>query len=192
VKKLADIIKVNGLTVVQCEQEEIQDLGFGSGVPIKGYIDMLLHDEAGNDVIFDLKWTSKKDKFKNYLENNRAIQLAIYEAMLKNHEEHPQSVRTAYFVMPYGMLFSTDVFNGENCELITPKIQADILEQVRNGYAERVREINEGRIETADNIPIREIEYAQSGDVYPLEDDGKKRDPKKAENLYSDYKSFTI
>ena len=66
------------------------------------------------------------------------------------------------------------------------------MEQVRNGYAERVREINEGKIETADNIPIREIEYAQSGDVYPLEDDGKKRDPKKAENLYSDYKSFTI
>ena len=192
VRKLADIIQQNGLTVIQCEQEEIQDLKFENDVLLKGYIDMLLQDEAGNDVIFDLKWVAKKDKFKNYLENNRAIQLAIYKAMLMNHENHPQSVRTGYFVMPYGKLFSTDVFNGENCELITPKIRADIMEQVRNGYAERVREINEGRIETADNIPIREIEYAQSGDVYPLEDDGKKRDPQKAENLYSDYKSFTI
>ena len=192
VRKLATIIQKNGLTVVQCEQKEEQDLKFEGGIILLGYIDMLLRDEAGNDVIFDLKWVAKKDKFKNYLENNRAIQLTIYKAMLMNHENPPQSVRTAYFVMPYGKLFSTDAFNGEDCELITPKIQADLMAQLRNGYAERVREINEGRIETAGNIPIREIDYAQSGDVYPLEDDGKKRDPKKAENLYSDYNCFTI
>lgn len=192
VKKLAAIIQQNGLTVIQCEQKEEQDLKFEGDIVLQGYIDMLLRDETGNDVIFDLKWVAKKDKFKNYLVNNRAIQLAIYKAMLMNHEDHPQSVRTAYFVMPYGKLFSTDAFNGDDCELITPKIQADIMAQLRNGYAERVREINKGRIETSGNIPLREIDYAQSGNVYPLEDDGKKKDPKKAENLYSDYNCFTI
>lgn len=192
VRKLATIIQENGLTVIQCEQKEEQDLGFQSGIILQGYIDMLLHDKAGNDVVFDLKWVAKKDKFKTVLQKNRALQLAIYKAMLMNHEDHPQSVRTAYFVMPYGKLFSTDEFYGENFELITPGVQADVMAQLRNGYAERVREINEGKIETADNIPIRELEYAQTEGVYPLEDDGKKKDPKKAENLYSDYKCFTI
>ena len=192
VSKLATIIQENGLIVMQCEQKEEQDLGFRDGVILQGYIDMLLRDKAGNDVVFDLKWVAKKDKFKNILMKNRALQLSIYKAMLMNHEDHPQSVRTAYFVMPYGKLFSTDEFFGENCELITPDIQADVMTQLRNGYEERVKEISEGRIETADNKPIREIEYAQAGNVYPLEDDGKKKDPKKAENLYSDYKCFTI
>ena len=191
VRKLATIIQENGLTVIQCEQKEEEDLGFKDGIILQGYIDMLLRDKAGNDVVFDLKWVAKKDKFKTVLEKNRALQLAIYKAMLMNHENHSQSIRTAYFVMPYGKLFSTDSFYGENCELITPKLQSDIMAQLRNGYAERVKEISEGVIETADNQPIHELTYAQAGNVYPLDAEGV-REPKKAENLYSDYKCFTI
>ena len=149
-------------------------------------------DKAGTEVVFDLKWVSKKDTYKEVLEKNRALQLAIYKDMLLHHDNHPQSVRTAYYVMPYGKLYSTDDFFGSNCELITPKLQVNIMEQLRNGYAERVSEISSGVIETADNIPISKLSYAQSGNVYPLEDDGKKKEPKKAENLYSDYKCFTI
>ena len=191
VEKLAGIIQENGLTVVKCEQEEIQDLGFENNILLKGYIDMLLSDEEGNDVVFDLKWVAKKDKFKNYLENNRASQLAIYKAMLMNQANHQHSVRTAYFVMPLGKLFSTDSFSGENCEQISPKTQADIMAQLRNGYAERVKEINEGKIETADNKPASEIQYTKKTGVFPLECEGTKN-PKKAENKYSDYKCFTI
>ena len=191
VRKLATIIQENGLIVIQCEQKEEEDLGFKDGIILQGYIDMLLRDKAGNDVVFDLKWVAKKDKFKTVMEKNRALQLAIYKAMLMNHENHSQSVRTAYFVMPYGKLFSTDSFYGENCELITPKLQSDIMAQLRNGYAERVKEISEGVIETADNQPIHELTYAQAGNVYPLDAEGV-REPKKAENLYSDYKCFTI
>ena len=192
VDKLATIIQQNGLTVVQCEQKEEQDLDFQGGILIQGYIDMLLRDSAGNDVVFDLKYVSKKDKYKTVLEKNRAIQLAIYKAMLMKHDVHSQSVRTAYFVMPEGKLFSTDSFIGENFEHINPKLQVDVMTQLRNGYAERVKEISEGRIETADNVPVKDLEYTKSGDVYPLEDDGTKTYPKKEENKYSDYKCFTI
>lgn len=192
VSKLATIIQENGLTVIQCEKKEEQDLGFKGGVILQGYIDMLLCDKADNDVVFDLKYAFKKDKYETVLQKNRALQLSIYKAMLMNKKNHSQSVRTAYFVMPYGKLFSTDEFVGENFERVTPDGQIDVMTQLRNGYAERVKEISEGRIETADNKPIREIEYAKSGNVYPLEDDGKMRNPKKAENLYSDYKCFTI
>ena len=192
VSKLATIILENRLEVVQCEQKEEQDLHFEGGIILQGYIDMLLRDKAGNDVVFDLKYVSKKDKYKDVLEKNRALQLAIYKAMLLNHENHPQSVRTAYFVMPYGILFSTDDFYGDNYEKVTPKLQAELIDQVRNGYAERLKEISNGKIETADNLPIKQIEYAQKEGVYPLDDDGKKKDPKKAENKYSNYKCFTI
>jgi hypothetical protein len=192
VGKLATIIQENGLTVISCEQKEEQDLGFQGGILIQGYIDMLLRDSAGNDVVFDLKYVSKKDKYKTVLEKNRAIQLAIYEAMLKNHQGHSQSVRTAYFVMPLGKLFSTDSFIGDNCEKINPQNTDDVMTQLRNGYAERVKEISEGRIETADNAPTGSLEYATTPGVYPLEDDGKKKDAKKVENKYSDYKCFTI
>ena len=202
VRKLATIILENGLTVIQCEQKEEQNLGFDNGIILQGYIDMLLRDEAGNDVIFDLKWTPKKEKYKIVLEKNRALQLAIYKDMLLHHENPSQSVRTAYFEMPKGKLFSTETFSGENCELITPKQQSDTMAQLRNGYAERVKEINEGRIETADNLPICDLEYAQAGNVYPLDEEGRrvldettgkqKNIKVKAENKYSDYKCFTI
>jgi len=191
VSKLAIIIQENNLTVIQCEQKEEHDLNFEGGIILQGYIDMLLRDSEGNDVVFDLKYVSKKNKFIPVLENNRALQLAIYKAMLLNHDQPPKAVRTAYFVMPYGILFSTDHFLGENCELITPKIQAELMPQLRNGYAERVKEISEGRIETAGNMPIKEIPYAQAENVYPLDVEGV-REPKKAENMYSVYKSFTI
>lgn len=192
VSKLATIIQENNLTVIQCEQKEEQDLKFVGGIILQGYIDMLLRDSEVNDVVFDLKYVSKKKKYVPVLEKNRALQLAIYKAMLLNHDQPPKAVRTAYFVMPYGILFSTDNFFGENCELITPKIKAELMPQIRNGYAERVREISEGRIETADNMPVKDIPYAQAENVYPLKDDGKKNDPKKEENKYSVYKSFTI
>lgn len=211
VKKLAFTIEQNKLTVVACEQKEVHDLGFEGKITLQGYIDMLLKDEKGDDVVFDLKWTSKKDKFKTKLEENRAMQLAIYEAMLikskEEKKEKPRNVRTAYFVMPIGKLFSTDDFFvmptgkpfstdefevSDYYEHVTPKTAADIMDQLRNGYAERVKEINEGEIETADNVPIIDIKYAQTANVYPLEDNGRKREPRKEENIYSDYKCFTI
>jgi RecB family exonuclease len=192
ISKLADIIQENKLTVISCEQEEKQDLGLEGGILVQGFIDMLLCDKNGNDVVFDLKWTSRKDKHKKILEKNRALQLAIYEAMLMKHTNPSQTVRTAFFVMPAGTLFSKDDFLGSNYEKV-PSADADvIIDQLCNGYAERVREINEGRIETADNIPLNELDYTRVENVFPLEDDEKKKDPKKIENKYSDYKCFTI
>ena len=202
VSKLATIIENNNLTVIQCEQKEEQDLDFEGGIIIQGYIDMLLRDTAGHDVVFDLKYVSKKDKYKTILEKNRAIQLAIYKALREKHEQHSGSIRTAYFVMPEGALYSADEFLGENCNQITPNNPAELMPQLRNGYAERVREISEGRIETSDNQPILDIEYMQAKDVYPLEQEGKQVKNEttgkrqnikvKVENKYSDYKCFTI
>ncbi len=191
VKNLAALVEENGLTVIKCEQKELEKLDFEEGIFMKGYIDMVLADKDGNEVVFDLKWTSSKDKFKNKLEKNRALQLAIYQAMLKKHSGESAIVRTAYFVMPQGKLFSTDIFSGSNFVLITPTSQGDVMDQLRKGYTERRKEINEGTIETADNVPIDNLEYAVTPGVFPLESKGA-RPAKKVENTYSDYKCFTI
>lgn len=191
VKNLAALVEENKLTVVKCEQKEVEQLDFEEKIFMKGYIDMVLKDKDGNEVVFDLKWTSKKNKFQNVLEKNRALQLAIYQAMLKKHSGKSAIVRTAYFVMPQGKLFSTDIFNGANFELITPASQDDVMNQLRKGYTERRREINDGIIETADNEPVGNLEYAGTPGVFPLEAEGS-RPAKKVENKYSDYKCFTI
>ncbi len=192
VKNLAGIVEENGLTVINCEQKEVEKLDFEEDIFMKGYIDMVLKDEAGNEVVFDLKWTSKKDKFQKMLEKNRALQLAIYQAMLKKHSGESAVVRTAYYVMPQGKLYSTNIFKGANFELITPASKGDVMDQLRKGYTERRKEINDGIIETAENMPIKDLPYTMAPGTFPLEDNEAKREPKKVENKYSDYKCFTI
>ena len=151
VGKLATIIQENSLTVVQCEQKEEQDLGFQGGILIQGFIDMLLRDNAGNDVVFDLKYASRKDKWKDELKKDRALQLAIYKDMLQHHENPSTSVRTAYFVMPYGMLYSSDPFFGENYEYVPSSPTETLMQQARSDYAKRVGEISSGNIEAVQN-----------------------------------------
>ena len=191
VENLAALIEENGLKVINCEQKELGQLDFEEEIFLKGYIDMVLEDESGNEVVFDLKWTSKKDKFQKMLEKNRALQLAIYQAMLKKHSSESAVVRTAYYVMPQGKLFSSDIFKGANFEQITPDSQGDVMDQLRKGYTERRKEINEGVIETADKEPVADLRYSGAAGVFPLESEGS-RPAKKVENKYSDYKCFTI
>jgi len=97
-------------------------------------------------------------------------------------------------------LYSSDELMGENCQLVTPKAQVKMMEQIKNGYTERVKEINEGWIETGDLDPVVELRYNNAVNVFPLDQEGKRRigeDGKnkiiqvKTENKYSDYKCFT-
>jgi hypothetical protein len=192
VRNLAHLIEKNNLSVIECEQKEVEQLDFEEDIFMKGYIDMVLQDTDGNKVVFDLKWTSKKNKFQTVLEKNRALQLAIYKAMLQKHAGKEAKIRTAYFVMPIGKLFSTEEFSGAYFERINPSTNDDVMVQLRLGYTERRHEINKGVIETADNWPLKELDYPKANGVFPLEDDDKKTNPKKAENKYSDYKCFTI
>ena len=192
VNNLAALVEENEFTVLNCEQKEKEQLDFEEGIFLKGYIDVVLKDKAGNEVVFDLKWTSKKDKFQKKLDKNRALQLAIYQAMLKKHSGESAIVRTAYYVMPQGKLFSTDIFKGANFEQINPTSKGDVMDQLRKGYTERRKEINEGFIETADNMYVKDLDYTKAPGTFPLEDNEAKTTPKKVENKYSDYKCFTI
>lgn len=200
VKQLAEVIVANGLTLKVCEQKELQDLGFVGGVKVLGYIDMLFEGKSGKPVIFDLKWTSQKDKYQNSIKENRAMQLAMYQAMLLQHEEYLVAARTAFFVMPEGLVVTKDEFADCHLEKIEVQNVPDIMSQLREGYAERKKEISDGHIETAELVPLSELDYPNVPGVFPLEqkgkritEDGKKKNVKvKVENLYSDYKCFTL
>ena len=187
VNNLAVIIIENKLKVVDCEQKEEQNLGFPNGVSIMGFIDMVLEDALGRKVVFDLKWTSKKDKHKGLIESNRAIQLAIYQAFL---EDKSANVRTAFFTMPQGKLITKDEFDGEHVDKLSVA-DVDLMEQLRKGYSVRLDQLKRGVIETADGVELSKLEYMQATGVFPIADDGKKRSPKKEGNAYSDYKCFT-
>ena len=198
VKKLAVIINENGLTVEKCEQKG--ELAFTKNVKLAGYLDMRLHDTSGKDVVFDLKWTSSKDKHEKLIKSNRAMQLAIYEAMLTNPSNQEETIRKGFFAMPAGILYSSDEFMGDNCKLVTPDAQVKMMEQIKNGYTERVNEINDGWIEIGDLDPIVKLRYNNAVNVFPLDqvgkqiigEDGKQKKIKvKTENKYSDYKCFT-
>lgn len=188
VLNLADIIEENGLKVIECEKKEVQDLEFENGIMMEGYIDMVLKDAQGKDVIFDLKWTSKKNKHKKLIEENRAAQLAIYAAMLKIDHDTQENARTAFFVMPLGKIVTSDSFRGKYVDQLT-KNEVDIMEQLRLSYKERMKEIGEGKIETADNEMIQDLQYTKAGNVFPIGHNPNAKS-RKAENKYSDYKCF--
>lgn len=188
VDNLAAIISNNRLSVVSCEQFEEQDLGFPNVIGLSGYIDILLKDSNGQDVIFDLKWTSVKDKYKKLLESNRAAQLAIYQAMLQSHSDSSRKARTAFFVMPQGELITTDDFTGDHVVYVNTN-NNEIMQQIRVGFETRIQQINSGRLETADEVPLKELDYANTIGVFPLEAKGTKT-AKKVENKYSPFKCF--
>lgn len=185
VNNLAAIIIENKLKVVACEQNEAQNLGFPNQIIVKGFIDMVLKDALGRKVVFDLKWTSKKDKHKKLVESNRATQLAIYQAFLSESG----NVRTAFFTMPEGKLITKDEFAGKHVDKLTVA-DVDLMEQLRKGYSTRLEQLERGVIETADGVELSELEYMQTEGVFPVDNDGKKKFPKKAANAYSDYKCF--
>lgn len=151
VYKLANIIQTNGLEVIDCEKKEEQDLGFDGHIFITGFIDMVLKDSHGKNVVFDLKWSAQKDKYSKMLKDNKALQLAIYKEMLDIQQSQSNTTRTAFFVMPQGKLFSTDVFIGDDCETINPKEALDILSALKTDYKQQIDSFNSGEIETKMN-----------------------------------------
>ena len=188
VNNLAAVIIENRLKVVDCEQQEEHNLGFPNGISIKGYIDMVLEDAFGRKVVFDLKWTSMKNKHKKLVESNRATQLAIYQAFL---EKKSSNVRTAFFTMPQGRLITKDEFSGEHVDQLSVA-DVDLMEQLRKGYSARLGQLQRGMIETAGGVALSELEYMREEGVFPVDGEGAKGAPTKKANNYSDYKCFTI
>ena len=105
IKHLIDIIKEKQLTPLRSEYEFSKPFSPFSNP--HGYVDMLLEDENGNLVIFDLKW-STRDVYQKAIENKNGGE--AYQLYMYKHAVEAQTAKTvalyAYYLFPLKELYT--------------------------------------------------------------------------------------
>ena len=194
VDALWSIIKDNGLTVVDREHRVSSRIGLAADNDpcVNGYVDMTLKNDRGEIFVFDFKWTSSKSWYKSLLEENIAIQLALYEELIA--KEGKEVVASAYFTMPLHKLYTTSerIEKGTNVEHITPVNDEDLLLKIKNSYKFRREQILNGKIENAEGKELEQIPYAtnqESKGLVPLSLDYHDKGIHSA-NAFSNYSCF--
>ena len=190
-KVLLTILRENRLTVTGCEQRITKDMGMiktEEGWDMIGFIDMTLEDENHHPVIFDFKWTSSKSYYRDLLEANRSIQLELYRTML-SAEKRDAVERVAYFLMPESHLYSLEHFEGLHCTQLEPANNDNIVEQLKNAFFYRKKQIDSGQIEIGEGFPCGMLDYynaTEADALFPL----NVKDGQQEKNGFSNYKLF--
>ena len=188
---LLTIIRENRLTVTGCEQRVQKDMGMiktEEGWDMIGFIDMTLEDENHHPVVFDFKWTSSKSYYRDLLTANRSIQLELYRTML-SAEKRDAVERVAYFLMPESHLYSLEHFNGLHCTQLQPVNRDNIVEQLKNAFFYRKKQIDSGRIEIGEGFPCGMLDYynaTEAESLFPL----NVKDGQQESNIFSNYSLF--
>ena len=188
---LLQIIRENRLTVTGCEYQVKKDMGMiktEEGWDMIGFIDMTLEDENHHPIVFDFKWTSAKTYYRDLLTANRSIQLELYRTML-SAEKRDAVERVAYFLMPESHLYSLEQFNGLHCTQLQPANNDNIVEQLKNSFFYRKKQIDSGRIEVGEGFPCSMLEYFNDTEkeaLFPL----NIKDGQQEANLFSNYTLF--
>jgi ATP-dependent helicase/nuclease subunit B len=183
---LVEILIKNELTIESCEY------AFGYEEPfylkeidanLNGYIDLLLKNNKGTHVVFDLKWTFSDKKYKEKIEKNEEIQLALYTAALKNRTH----TITGYFLLNQNKLITTAELVGYNVIQIPSKYTtADVLSKIEKSVRLRWEEIKNGKLEIGDGLSIDVLDYNAVEDTIQLPIKDKKKEP----NKYSSFELF--
>lgn len=182
--QLQKLIIDYSLTVNECEYEfkTLDWLAAGDGVKLASRADMLLTDTNGNKVIFDFKWSKNRKSYEKRIQNNSALQLAIYKHLAE--KEFGCSVRTAYILLPGMEFVSGDKF--EEYAPVEHDTSVDMMRQAANAYAFRRQQLAERCIERAEGLCLEESEYGAAQaeqNLYPL----NAYDGKISENIFADF-----
>ena len=180
------------ITSLGCEHLVTKDMGLlqnDKGWDMKGYIDMTLEDKNHHPVVFDFKWTSSKSYYRDLLTKNRSTQLELYRTML-GAEKHDLVERTAYFLMPEAHLYSKERFEGLHCSSLQPENQDNIVEQLRQSFFYRKKQLEDGIVEVGEKFPANMLNYYNDTEemrLFPLNiaDTGEQKD-----NIFSNYGLF--
>lgn len=189
---LLGIIRDNHLTVTGCEHLVNNDMGLltnEKGWDMIGFIDMTLEDENHHPVVFDFKWTSSKSYYRDLLIANRSTQLELYRMML-GAEKKDAVERTAYFLMPEGHLYSKEKFAGLHCTQLQPENKDNIVEQLRQSFLYRKRQLDSGHVEVGSGFPLTLLDYyndTEAMNLFPLQNDGAGQ---QKPNIFSNYNLF--
>ena len=188
---LLSIIRENRLTVTGCEQRVTKDMGMiktEEGWDMVGFIDMTLEDENHHPVVFDFKWTSSKSYYRDLLTANRSIQLELYRTML-SAEKRDAVEKVAYFLMPEGHLYSQEHFDGLNCTQLQPANKDNIVQQLKNAFFYRKKQMDSGQLEVGEGFPAEMVAYyndTEAQSLFPLKmDTGMQQS-----NIFSNYRLF--
>ena len=188
---LLEIICDNHLVVTGCEHLVTKDMGLlhnEKGWDMKGYIDMTLEDENHHPLVFDFKWTSSS-YYRDLLTANRSIQLELYRNMYGT-EKRDVVERTAYFLMPEAHLYSKEHFEGLHCTQLTPENHDNIVEQLRQSFFYRKRQLDDGKVEVGKAFPASMLDYyndTEENNLFPLNID---ETGYQVDNIFSNYGLF--
>ena len=175
---LLDIIEQNNLTVVGSEQKyeaDIPDIG-----KMNATVDFVLKAPDGNYVVIDFKW-SESQLYKKKLEQNDALQLAVYRAVIDRYLEDQGSDRkvvfTGYYVLPRHTLYTlcdTLKYNGEHLQRVVGENDNDLMHLARNSYRYRMNQLRSGVIEEGEGLELADLQYMKdtaAKELYPLRHD---------------------
>ena len=135
IKRLIDIIKVKDLKPLSAEYEF--STPFSSFDNPHGYVDLLLKDENGNLVIFDLKWSDSTKTYPDKIKKGEAYQLYMYKHAVEAQMAPKKVAWYAYYLFPLMELYEPAG--------VTPKWEE--WEKMRNNRLNQI--FKEGIIEPA-------------------------------------------
>lgn len=167
IQTLFDIITKLGLTPQECEHEFT--ITMDSFKNAHGYIDMILTDKNGKNVIIDLKYSSSK-RYSDALKENQSLQLTYYEHALV--AEKKDVVWSGYYQFPIktlyvkkGLLTSPVPDNVEEVPINgRAPSDADYWNSLNSTYNARMDEIMDGRIEEGEGFD--EINFTGKSDTF--------------------------
>ncbi len=184
---LIDIINTNHFKIVACEKsfgkEEICFVEEALG-NINGFIDLLLEDSDGNPFVLDLKWTFSDKKFISKIEEEEAIQLALYTAALNQRN----LCKSGYFLLYQNFLITAADLAGDNIKKIAnPFSNKAVLDKMKKSIEFRWSEFKNSKIEIGDNLLLSELAYTIEEGLMKLPEGDKKV---KEMNPYTGYELF--
>ncbi len=184
---LVNFIKVNNFKIESCEysfgtnSDCVIDEALGK---VRGAIDLYLIDSKGVPFIIDLKWTFSEKKYIEKIENNEAIQLALYAAAINKRDLS----KTAYFMLNQNKIITAAKgLNGENIITIdTTDDNTIVLDKVKQSLEYRWSELKNGKLEMGEGHALNSLDYHKEKNIIKLPSEKKN----KKENPYTGFKLF--
>ena len=174
---LLEIIDQNNLTIVGAEQY------YEAKVPTIGKmnarIDFVLTDSNGDYVIIDFKW-NESTTYKKKLEQNDALQLAVYKAVMEKYIEEKDKDNgnthkvcfMGYYALPRHTLYTVySNLKHKNIEIVAPENIVDLMPLAANSYTYRMKQLKSGLIEEGESMELANLQYVkdtESKQLYPL------------------------
>ena len=160
-------------------------------------IDCLLKQDD-KYVIVDFKW-SYSPKYGKKLENNLAIQLALYRKAVETTYAGKEVIGVGYYLMPQKQLQTTDFAEIPGTKLIKriePKDTAELFSKIQHSYTFRMEEIKRGHIEEGETMDFfgdadSYYEQVEEKGLCPM-DVKEKTAIKKSEQIFKPSKKTTF